>query len=112
MVGHAALNRRIGVQIPASQQSFTKATELQAMYYCYILLSLKSHIFYFRSAKDLKLRLKQHNDGEVKSTKPHLPGKLVWHGAFTTEKEVRGFEIYLKSGSGKARHLHIKDWYQ
>jgi hypothetical protein len=26
----------------------------------------------------------------------------VWYGGFTTEKEARDFERYLKSGSGKA----------
>lgn len=72
------------------------------MYYCYILLSSKSHIFYFGSAKDLKIRLEQHNNGKVKSTKPHIPWKLVWCGAFETEKQARDFELYLKSGSGKA----------
>jgi putative endonuclease len=72
------------------------------MFYCYILLSSKSHIFYFGSARDLKSRLALHNSGKVKSTKPHLPWKLVWYGAFTTEKEARDFELYLKTGSGKA----------
>lgn len=72
------------------------------MYYTYILLSSKSHIFYFGSTNDLKLRFKQHNNGEVKSTKPHLPWKLVWYAGFETEKQTRDFEQYLKSGSGKA----------
>jgi predicted GIY-YIG superfamily endonuclease len=72
------------------------------MFYTYILLSSKSHIFYFGSAKDLKLRLRLHNSGEVKSTKPHMPWKLVWYGAFETEKQARDFELYLKSGSGKS----------
>lgn len=72
------------------------------MFYCYILLSSKSHIFYFGSTNDLKNRLKLHNSGEVKSTKSHLPWKLVWYGAFTTEKEARDFEQYFKNGSGKA----------
>ena len=72
------------------------------MYYSYILLSSKSHIFYFGSANDLKKRLKLHNTGEVKSTKPHIPWELVWYGAFKTEKEARDFELYLKSGSGKS----------
>lgn len=37
-----------------------------------------------------------------------MPWKLVWYGAFTTEKEARDFELYLKSGAGKAfayKHL-------
>lgn len=72
------------------------------MHYCYILLSPKSHIFYFGSANDLKERLKLHNSGKVKSTKPHLPWKLVWYCAFETEKQARNFEQYLKTGSGKS----------
>ena len=72
------------------------------MYYSYILLSSKSHIFYFGSTKDLKLRIKQHNNQEVKSTKAHYPWQLVWYGYFKTEKEARDFEQYLKTGSGKS----------
>jgi predicted GIY-YIG superfamily endonuclease len=72
------------------------------MYYTYILLSSKSHIFYFGSTIDLKIRVAQHNNGMVKSTKSHLPWKLIWYGAFETEKQARDFELYLKSGSGKA----------
>ena len=72
------------------------------MFYTYILLSTRSHIFYFGSTNNLKGRLKLHNAGMVKSTKPHLPWKLVWYCAFGTEKQARNFELYLKSGSGKA----------
>lgn len=31
-----------------------------------------------------------------------MPWKLVWYGGFSTEKEARDFELYLKTGSGKA----------
>ena len=72
------------------------------MFYTYILLNSKSHIFYFGSTKDLELRLKLHNEGKVESTKPHLPWKLVWYAAFETEKQAIDFELYLKSGSGKS----------
>ena len=72
------------------------------MHYCYILLSSKSHTFYFGSTNNLKLRLNLHNNGKVKSTKAYLPWKLVWYSAFSTEKEARDFEMYLKTGSGKA----------
>ena len=72
------------------------------MHYCYILLSPQSHIFYFGYAKDLKSRLRLHNSGQVKSTKPHLPWRLVWYGAFETGEEAKAFERYLKTGSGKA----------
>lgn len=72
------------------------------MHYAYILLSSKSHIFYFGSTNDLKFRFPEHNKGFVKSTKPHTPWKLVWYAAFETEKQARDFELYLKTGSGKS----------
>jgi len=72
------------------------------MYYSYILLSSKSHIFYFGSTKNLKVRLNNHNSGKVKSTKPNMPWNLIWYAGFSTEKEARDFELYLKTGSGKA----------
>ena len=84
------------------QQSFAKATELQAMYYTYILLSKKGHKFYFGSAKDLRERFRLHNIGKVPSTKYGIPWILVWYGAFSTEDEARDFEQYLKNGSGKS----------
>lgn len=72
------------------------------MYYSYILLSSKSHLFYYGYTDDLKKRFEMHNLGAVKSTKPHCPWKLVWYGAFETERPARDFERYLKTGSGKA----------
>ncbi|MBI3638153.1 GIY-YIG nuclease family protein [Candidatus Wolfebacteria bacterium] len=72
------------------------------MHYAYILLSSKSHTFYFGSTNDLKTRFKMHNLGKVLSTKRYLPWKLIWYSAFETEKQARDFELYLKNGSGKA----------
>ena len=72
------------------------------MYYTYILLSSKSHTFYYGLTRNVETRLTEHNNGLSKATKPHIPWKLVWYGAFVTEKEARDFERYLKSGSGKA----------
>lgn len=72
------------------------------MYYTYILLSSKFHKFYFGSTNNLRIRYKLHNSGKVRSTKPYLPWKIVWYGSFQTEKESRNFELYLKTGSGKA----------
>ena len=72
------------------------------MFYSCILLSEKSHIFYYGYTENIAHRLSQHNTGLVVSTKSHKPWKLIWYGAFLTEKEARGFELYLKSGSGKA----------
>lgn len=72
------------------------------MFYNYILRSSKSKIFYYGYTKDLVKRLHEHNVGLSSSTKPHRPWKLVWYCAFPTEKQAKDFELYLKSGSGKA----------
>ncbi|EKE10929.1 MAG: excinuclease ABC subunit C [uncultured bacterium] len=72
------------------------------MYYTYILYSLKSKNFYYGYTEDLQERYKLHQTGQVKSTKPYLPWKLVWYAAFENMKLAKEFETYLKSGSGKA----------
>jgi putative endonuclease len=72
------------------------------MYYAYILLSDKAHKFYFGSTKDLRKRLELHNNSKVQSTKYGTPWRLIWYGAFSSEKEAKNFEDYLKTGSGKS----------
>jgi predicted GIY-YIG superfamily endonuclease len=72
-------------------------------FYAYILRSSKSKIFYYGHTKKLPdIRTAEHNAGIMKSTKAHIPWKLVWYGAFETLQQAKNFERYLKSGSGKA----------
>ncbi|PIS05462.1 MAG: hypothetical protein COT81_01015 [Candidatus Buchananbacteria bacterium CG10_big_fil_rev_8_21_14_0_10_42_9] len=63
--------------------------------------------FYFGSTNDLKDRLKLHNKGAVRSTKSHMPWRLVWYAAFLTANEAQDFERYLKTGSGKAFGINV-----
>ncbi|MBI3290165.1 GIY-YIG nuclease family protein [Candidatus Microgenomates bacterium] len=72
------------------------------MFYTYILRSSKSHIFYYGHSRDLRKRLVEHNSGIMKSTKPHIPWRLVFYAAFETIQQAKDFELYLKTGSGKA----------
>ena len=44
----------------------------------------------------------EHNSGKSKFTKGHLPWELVWYSAFKNKKKAENFELYIKSGSGKA----------
>ena len=57
---------------------------------------------YYGYTADLKRRFKEHNDGKSKYTKPFIPWKLVFYAAFEREEKAKDFELYLKSGSGKA----------
>lgn len=59
-------------------------------------------MFYYGFTKDLKKRVKEHNGSLSPATKPHIPWSLVWYCCFVKEKDAKDFELYLKSGSGKA----------
>jgi putative endonuclease len=73
------------------------------MHYVYLLQSIEhSDQRYFGFTVDLKKRLAAHNNGESFHTKKFVPLKLVGYHAFTEEKDAKAFEIYLKSGSGRA----------
>lgn len=73
------------------------------MYYVYILKSEKDENIYTGFTSNLKLRLKEHLEGKVVSTKNRHPLKLVYYEAYFSEKDARKREIYLKSG-GKAKN--------
>lgn len=72
------------------------------MYYVYILKSSKSGILYYGYTTDLKRRLEEHNSGKSQFTKGHMPWKLEFYSAFINKQKAEDFELYLKSGSGKA----------
>ncbi len=72
------------------------------MYYVYILWSSKSKIFYSGYSENLRKRLEEHNKGLSKATVPHRPWKIVFYVTFESKKLAKDFELYLKTGSGKA----------
>jgi len=71
------------------------------MWYFYILQSNKNkNYFYKGSTGNLKKRFLQHNNGDVQSTRPYKPLKLVYYEAYITEKSARKRERSVKrSGS-------------
>ena len=70
-------------------------------YYIYILLSEKDAMFYTGYTNDLKERIKQHNEGKVKSTQNRLPLKLVYFEGCVNQQDATHREKYLKSSWGK-----------
>ncbi len=66
------------------------------MFYLYILKSKKDLQFYIGSTKDLRKRLKYHNEGKVFSTKLRYPFDLVYYEAYKSEKDARKRECNLK----------------
>lgn len=73
------------------------------MYYFYILRSLKNKRLYLGFTPNLKERLKSHNDGENKATKPNIPYELLFYSAFKHEKDAVNCEQYFKTTAGWKR---------
>jgi len=68
--------------------------------YAYILLSLKNGKYYYGSTQDLEERIKKHNGGKVKSTKPFRPWKIHYFEKFGTSSEAFKREMFFKSVEG------------
>lgn len=73
------------------------------MFYFYILRSLKNNKLYLGFTSDLKKRLKSHNDGKNKATKPYSPFDLIFYSDFKNEKDAINCEQYFKTTAGWKR---------
>jgi putative endonuclease len=69
--------------------------------YVYVLRSLKDNQFYVGLTKDLPVRVQQHNNGLVTSTKKRVPFEIVYWEGCLNESDAAQREKYLKSGWGK-----------
>ena len=70
------------------------------MFYVYILKSLKDESNYIGYTNDLKRRVKEHNEGQVKSTRHKVPFKLVYYEAYLYSREAKIRERNLKKFAG------------
>ena len=71
------------------------------MYYVYAIKSKLNNYIYVGLTNNPKRRIKQHNDGKEKTTKPYKPFNLILLERFESRPEARKREKYLKSGIGK-----------
>src|SRR5690606_20743635 len=86
----------------------TEGLIFKNMNYVYIIRSEATDRMYTGFTKDLKKRLRDHNNGKSYHTQKFKPWKIVAYFAFSDEQKARDFEKYLKTGSGIAfarKHL-------
>ena len=70
-------------------------------HYVYILGNEKGNC-YTGQTSNLKVRLCEHNRGNVTATKSGIPWNFNWFCAFKNKKKAILFKKYLKSGSGRS----------
>ncbi len=71
------------------------------MFYVYFL-ELSNNNIYVGFSKNLKQRVKTHNEHKVPATSNFLPVKLKSYVAVETKEIAIALEKYFKTGSGKA----------
>ena len=80
-------------------------------YFMYILKSKAIDRFYIGQTSNLKSRIKRHNSGDMFSTKPYGPWKIIYFETFPTRSEAMKRERYLKSPAGWKELQIIKQHY-
>ena len=71
------------------------------MYTVYALKSKIKKYIYVGMTQNLDQRIRRHNNGYEKTTKPYKPFKLIHREVYPSRIEARKREKYLKSGVGK-----------
>ena len=80
---------------------------MNQFYYVYVLRSLKDGNLYVGATQDLRLRLQQHEAGNVQSTAHRRPLELIYYEACRSQHDAFKREKYLKSAWGK-RYLKTR----
>ena len=70
------------------------------MYYTYILKSLKDQKYYYGHIENLDDRMKEHNNGKVRSTKGRRPLVIHYFESFASKSEAAKREYFFKSVDG------------
>ena len=77
----------------------------------YFLYSKKKKNIYVGCTKNLKIRLKEHQDGLVESTKSRRPFVLIYREKYNNLSTARRREKYLKSLYGyRERRRILKEY--
>ncbi|MEK7087395.1 MAG: GIY-YIG nuclease family protein [Patescibacteria group bacterium] len=76
-------------------------------YFVYILKSQKTKRFYIGYTTNLEIRLKEHNVGMTRSTKPFRPWKIIYFEKFLDKNKAFKREWHLKHPAGYLEKLEI-----
>ncbi len=78
-------------------------------YYVYVLKSTVIDKHYVGFSTNVARRLRQHNAGKNRSTKPYRPYEILFFEEFDTKEKALSREKFLKSGQGR-EHIKTASW--
>ncbi|MFZ6036422.1 MAG: GIY-YIG nuclease family protein [Patescibacteria group bacterium] len=87
--------------LPAGRQAQNPMEPIANMYVTYAIKSQTKKYLYVGLTNNLTRRLKEHNQGQNKTTRPYRPFKLVLQETYQSRIEARKREKQLKSGYGR-----------
>jgi len=76
-------------------------------YFVYFLKSSNVNKFYIGVTINMEDRLKQHNNGKTKSTKPYKPWRIIYFENYSDKSEAYKREWFLKHPVGYLDKLDI-----
>ena len=79
------------------------------MYYTYVLINSDLRRTYTGHTANIEKRIKEHNDGVVKSSKQYRPYKILLLEEFDTLKEAKRREMYYKNYRGRQKLKEVID---
>ena len=91
--------------LPAGRQGAPE----RKMYYVYVIKSEIDGRHYKGLTENPENRLKEHNSGKTKSTRPYKPWVLVLIEEFDNLEEAKKREKYFKSGIGREYLKRLMD---
>lgn len=92
-------------EIKEKSSSHTAVAQEPQTFYTYVL-QLNNGKYYTGLTGNLRRRLSEHAHGRSKSTKWHLPVKLIWYTELPTRQHARIIEVKIKK-RGASRYLNL-----
>ena len=70
-------------------------------WYVYIIYSDQHSRYYTGMTANLDRRISEHNEGKNRSTRMHVPWRIIHFEEYVTRIEARSREKYFKSAAGR-----------
>src|SRR3989339_895748 len=103
---------RAGLKIPCSQGlegSSPSPGTISMLYTVYAIASIGRKYVYIGMTDNLERRMKQHQNGLNRTTKPYRPFEQIYTETFSTRWEAREREKKLKTGSEREKLYLLRE---